>query len=473
MRLKESRLPVALPAARHLLVVLAVAAWSFSQAWAQAPAARPLTLEDIRQALIWTGNYDPYQDGDQGARVHAALEAWQKSKGYVVTESPSNPQITELLAEATKKSTTYGWSMLHDKSVGFSIGIPTRLVKFLSTRSANSLLYYDFEGTIGYSIAVQYGTPNCMTFDAFYAQILQRNRPSYHVRQQNWFALAGENSGRLYYNKVFCSTSGILVANLSIARDQVESHGIVMAAIADSVMISRNFDSTAAPHPKIDAAPPGASGPVVSANGTIAQPAIEATLAANVDRSGKTDALKRATWSDSELRTEQVFAKAGAAVYMVRTDKMQGSAVAVSEHELLTNCHVVGSASRVTLKHDKLELTADVVSGNVKADRCVLHSPTALASWVSVRPYDDIKVGEKALSIGNPAGLELTVAEGLVSSKRATADQHLIQTSAPISPGSSGGGLFDVEGHLLAITTFHILIGQNLNFAVAAEEYAK
>jgi hypothetical protein len=472
MWVKESRLPVALTVARRLLAALAVAT-SFSHAWAQAPVARTLTFDDIRQALIWTGNYDPYQEGDQGGRVHAASQAWQKSKGYTATESLTDPQVVELMAEATKKSAPFGWSMLRDNSVGFSIGIPTRLVKFLSTRNADSLLYYDFEGAIGYSIAIQYGTPSCMTFDAFYARVLQRSQPSYHVRQQNWFAVAGEKSGRLYYNKVFCSPAGLLITNLSIARSQVERQGIVMAAIADSVKISRNFDTTAAPHPKIDATPSGASGPIVAANGTMAQPEVAATLAANVDRSGKTDAVKRETWNGSELRTEQVFAKAAAAVYVVRTDKMLGSAVAVGEHELLTNCHVVGNASQVTLKHDKLDLKADVVSGNVKADRCVLHSPTALASWVSVRPYDDIKVGEKALSIGSPVGLELTVAEGLVSSKRATADQHLIQTSAPISPGSSGGGLFDVEGHLLAITTFNVLIGQNLNFAVAAEEYAR
>jgi S1-C subfamily serine protease len=49
----------------------------------------------------------------------------------------------------------------------------------------------------------------------------------------------------------------------------------------------------------------------------------------------------------------------------------------------------------------------------------------------------------------------------------------VIQTSAPISQGSSGGGLFDGRGHLLGITTFQFRVGQNLNFAVAAEEFAQ
>ena len=69
--------------------------------------------------------------------------------------------------------------------------------------------------------------------------------------------------------------------------------------------------------------------------------------------------------------------------------------------------------------------------------------------------------------------LELTVAEGIVSSKRSQNDSKLIQTSAPISLGSSGGRLFDAQGQLLGITTFYFEAGQNLNFAVAAEEYAR
>ena len=90
-----------------------------------------------------------------------------------------------------------------------------------------------------------------------------------------------------------------------------------------------------------------------------------------------------------------------------------------------------------------------------------------------MRPYDDIKVGERAVTIGTPQGLELTVAEGIVSSKRTFNQSRVIRTSAPISQGSSGGRLFDARGHLLGITTFYFKAGQNLNFAVAAEEFAQ
>jgi len=58
-----------------------------------------------------------------------------------------------------------------------------------------------------------------------------------------------------------------------------------------------------------------------------------------------------------------------------------------------------------------------------------------------------------------------------VSAKRVYNQSRVIQTSAPISQGSSGGGLFDGRGNLLGITTFYFWAGQNLSFAVAAEEY--
>lgn len=69
-----------------------------------------------------------------------------------------------------------------------------------------------------------------------------------------------------------------------------------------------------------------------------------------------------------------------------------------------------------------------------------------------------------------PRGLELTLSDGLISGLRNGADGSIdrIQTTAPISPGSSGGGLFDQEGRLVGITTFQLKEGQNLNFALLA-----
>jgi tetratricopeptide (TPR) repeat protein len=72
-------------------------------------------------------------------------------------------------------------------------------------------------------------------------------------------------------------------------------------------------------------------------------------------------------------------------------------------------------------------------------------------------------------AIGSPEGLELTFSEGVISALRDTEGVRMVQTSAAISPGSSGGGLFDAQGNLVGVTTFYLKEGQSLNFALPGE----
>ena len=206
-------------------------------------------------------------------------------------------------------------------------------------------------------------------------------------------------------------------------------------------------------------------------------PQARPTSAPNVaDRSGKTNMIRLILGDGTESKPQEVFEKASGAVYIVKAEKSLGSAIAVGERDLLTNCHVVENASTVTLEREGVRFPATVVSANANADRCVLRigaTAPPLPKWVRVRPYADVKVGERVFTIGTPRGLELTLAEGIISSKRVKEGERLLQTSAPISRGSSGGGLFDAQGNLIGITTFMIRDAQNINFAIAAEEYAR
>ena len=82
-----------------------------------------------------------------------------------------------------------------------------------------------------------------------------------------------------------------------------------------------------------------------------------------------------------------------------------------------------------------------------------------------------LEIGETVYAIGNPQRLELTVSDGLLSGKRSAGELRLVQTTAPISPGSSGGGLFDSRGNLVGITTSTRRDAQNINFAIPAEDF--
>jgi tetratricopeptide (TPR) repeat protein len=80
----------------------------------------------------------------------------------------------------------------------------------------------------------------------------------------------------------------------------------------------------------------------------------------------------------------------------------------------------------------------------------------------------ELPIGAKVYAIGNPLGLANTLSEGLVSGYRDFDKTRVIQTTAPISPGSSGGPLLSTDGRVVGVTTFHFKGGQNLNFAVPA-----
>jgi S1-C subfamily serine protease len=94
-------------------------------------------------------------------------------------------------------------------------------------------------------------------------------------------------------------------------------------------------------------------------------------------------------------------------------------------------------------------------------------------SPVDIVSSSELATGERVYAVGAPEGLELTFSEGVVSALRDTEGVHMIQTSAAISPGSSGGGLFDAAGNLVGITTFYLKEGQSLNFALPGEWVTK
>ena len=179
---------------------------------------------------------------------------------------------------------------------------------------------------------------------------------------------------------------------------------------------------------------------------------------------------------------QAVFAVAGPSVWVVVAargeDELKalrtrtGSAVALDEHTLLTNCHVVADMAVIYIKQGRRLAPVHTVAADEASDRCLLRSDEGrLVPVPGVRTFDDLTVGETAYSIGAPRGLEATLGHGLVSGKRGIKGVRYVQTTAPISAGSSGGGLFDASGNLLGITTFQYRESQGINFAIAADEY--
>lgn len=173
-----------------------------------------------------------------------------------------------------------------------------------------------------------------------------------------------------------------------------------------------------------------------------------------------------------------VFDANGESIWTVESrngnSRIQGSAVAVSPRELITNCHVIENPQQITLRRIGVSIPGRLKAADRQGDRCILQVDDNLPRYATLaRTHTSVKVGEDVAAIGNPRGLETSLSRGIVAQKRARDGVQLIQTDAAISPGSSGGGLFDHSGNLIGITTFTISSGQSLNFAIAIDEFCR
>lgn len=172
--------------------------------------------------------------------------------------------------------------------------------------------------------------------------------------------------------------------------------------------------------------------------------------------------------SQSELTAEDVFTAAAPSVVIVETNDAQGSGVVLSRSIVVTNRHVVDSSSVVGVRQGDREWSASIVTLDEEHDLATLSVPGLDLPAATVEP-SEIRIGQRVFAVGAPQGFELTLSDGVVSGLRSFEGGTVIQVSAPISPGSSGGGLFDSRGRLIGITTFGWRGGSDLNFALPIE----
>jgi serine protease Do len=137
-----------------------------------------------------------------------------------------------------------------------------------------------------------------------------------------------------------------------------------------------------------------------------------------------------------------------------------GSGVIVDKNGyILTNNHVIKDADEIKVKlSDKREFKGKIVGTDPKTDIAVVKIEAGNLPALAIGDSDKLRVGETAIAIGNPFGLNQTVTSGIISATgRANvgiADyEDFIQTDAPINPGNSGGALVNVRGELIGINT--------------------
>ena len=137
---------------------------------------------------------------------------------------------------------------------------------------------------------------------------------------------------------------------------------------------------------------------------------------------------------------------------------------------IITNYHVLKGANAAEIKvfNGKTYDIKSVVSIDKKMDliKLLVDIPEAFVQWIEITAAVP-SVAERIVVVGSPMGLEQTVSEGIISAIRSLPNfGNYYQISAPISPGSSGSPVINMEGKVIGVATFQIVDGQNLNFAL-------
>jgi serine protease Do len=158
----------------------------------------------------------------------------------------------------------------------------------------------------------------------------------------------------------------------------------------------------------------------------------------------------------------------------VRAEQAEGMGtgfVLSPDGRVATNLHVIGGATEIdVVLLDGTRLPVKEIAATDPAhDLAVLNvSPSRPLATVPLGNSDEIQAGDPVIAISNPLGvLDYTVSDGLISSVRQVSGElTILQISAPISQGSSGGPLFNQYGEVIGVATFISGAGQNLNFGI-------
>mgnify|MGYP001454456365 CR=1 FL=1 len=169
----------------------------------------------------------------------------------------------------------------------------------------------------------------------------------------------------------------------------------------------------------------------------------------------------------------EVFARAGQAVSALEVTRespagaVPASALALGGGQYATTCDALGGHREIVLVAGRDRAKVKLLAQDAARNLCLLES-AALPGRRADRRETQPTVGERVYALTNSLGLGIGISEGIVSGVRKLGKDEYIQFTAPIAPGSEGGGLFDGEGRLLGVIDYRWRDGQNVNFAAPA-----
>ena len=152
-----------------------------------------------------------------------------------------------------------------------------------------------------------------------------------------------------------------------------------------------------------------------------------------------------------------------------------GSGFAITpDGYLLTNSHVVANAKKIeTTFIDGSRLQATLVGTDASTDLAVIRVNASALPYAELGDSSDLRVGQLVIAMGNPLGFQSTVSTGVISALGRTLRsqlgrliENIIQHTAPLNPGNSGGPLLDAKGRVVGINTAIIAMAQGIGFSI-------
>jgi putative serine protease PepD len=174
-----------------------------------------------------------------------------------------------------------------------------------------------------------------------------------------------------------------------------------------------------------------------------------------------------------------IYAAASPAVVTIRTQEGEGTGFVIDGNgTLVTNDHVVGTSNHVQVQFGNGDpIDGDVLGTDPTTDLAVVSiDPAQIPKGVTPLRFADsrdVQIGDLAIAIGNPLGLDRTATEGIISaigrsiqSPNGFSIDNVLQTDAPINPGNSGGPLLDASAHVIGVNAQIATAGSQGNIGI-------
>ncbi len=210
------------------------------------------------------------------------------------------------------------------------------------------------------------------------------------------------------------------------------------------------------------------------------QPIPQQSTRISIDTKTRPAPQKLTPSPNNELSYEELASLASSVVMIGIHDRTgeiigSGSGIAIGRNGyIVTNCHVVskGAFFSVRLENDdKVYQTGEVIKYHPQFDLAVIRIDRQLKPIPIYDGRKPLARGQKVVAIGSPLGLFNSVSDGIIAGFRNVEDRcEMIQFTAPISEGSSGGAVLNMYGELIGISTAGLDRGQNINLAVGYQQ---